>query len=100
MRRYLAIIGPDHTWQERRSLAIALAMQAEIRDPDLPDRGPCIGRVFMTTVTLHLPGWPRSIKLFGFVPKSIGGEAGKIPSWDSLNAHFERKEKRQNRVMF
>lgn len=99
MRRYLAIVGPDHTWRDRRSLALASAMNTEAGDPPLPDKGPCVGHMFMVSTTLHLPGWPKAIRCFGLVRRSVGGESGTLPAWDSLCSHFERREKRQNRLL-
>lgn len=56
--------------------------------------------MFMMRTTINLPGQPRPITFFGFVPKSIGGIRGELPSWDNLSAHFMRRELRQNRKHF
>lgn len=88
-------------YQLRRTMAIAMARQHYgLGRPPGPVHGEVIGRIFMRPVVMHLPGWTKQLCLFGLVPRSIGGISGKIPSWDSLDAHFQRRERKQNREKF
>lgn len=89
------------SYPERRVLALALAEHHFGPDrPPIPGPGKCIGRVFIRPVTLHLPGWSKALTLYGLVPRSLGGIPHQLPSWDSLQAHFRRREKKQDRAHF
>lgn len=79
-------------------------ISAMLDDPPLP-RGRLIGRVFVMPTRLHLPGWQAPVTLCGVVPRLLGGIAATadypaVPSWGSLEAHFTRRERRQNREAF